>query len=162
MPTHQAAYFLISGSEWERRARRGVQRERLERLFALSRDSMSCSKLSKAMSLFSRVVVGSWRTSIAAFIRSASEGPPMRAERISGLRSLRGAGWERGGEGAEGSAEGLETVECSIPHLRRLVRFLSILFEGVVVMMVVVEGFEMFDGGVVCDRRLWRGDRVQM
>lgn len=54
---------------------------------ALSRFSINCSKLSKAMSLSSMVISGS-EDSIAcieAIIKSASLGPPKRAAIASGL-----------------------------------------------------------------------------
>jgi len=49
---------------------------------------MSCSKLSKATSLSSRVISGSedFMACIDAIIRSASDGPPKRALSASGLR----------------------------------------------------------------------------
>lgn len=85
---------------------------------------MSCSKLSNAISLFSRSTSSECSASIAAFIRSASEGPPKRAESISGVRPR-----------AEESAVLLEAlgasdcwvVEFWILHLRRLFMFASML-----------------------------------
>lgn len=66
-------------------------------MFALSRFSISCSKLSKAIILSSRVISGSVeRTAdMEAFIRSASLGPPKREAKTSGLRLrfVGGAAW---------------------------------------------------------------------
>lgn len=61
-------------------------------LFALSRFSISCSKLSKAVSLSARAMVGDWMAAMDSFIRSASEGPPRRAERAAALRGRAGLG----------------------------------------------------------------------
>lgn len=55
-------------------------------LFALSMFSISCSKLSNAMSLLSRDVWGDWMAAIDSFMRSASEGPPISDLRASALR----------------------------------------------------------------------------
>ena len=74
-------------------------------------DSMSCSKLSKAVSLEGRAIVGSWIMLMDSRIRSASEGPPSRAWRVAG--SI-GRGVGAGEEGSEAEAE------ASIDHLRRL------------------------------------------
>lgn len=105
-----------------RQERRGVQRERGVRLLALSRFSISCSKLSKAVILSSRVISGSVDriADMDMFIRSASEGPPKRALRASGL-----IGRE---EGVLPSAEGGVAVEVfSTLHFRRDWRLGSIV-----------------------------------
>ncbi len=76
-------------------------------LFALSRFSISCSKLSKATSLSWRGTDGDSRAAMDSFIRSASDGPPRRALRASGLMG-RPEGRSALGSVAEvGSAEGV-------------------------------------------------------
>lgn len=115
-------------------------------MFALSRFSISCSKLSNATILSETVTSGS-EVVIADMeetIRSASEGPPKRAASASGLSVL----W---GGGAVGSAAVEE--EFSTLHFRRVDMLGSI---AVVVFVCrlwecggVVWIFEVVDGGVL-------------
>ena len=77
---------LISASSWSNNCTNGVHNPNDSMLLALSSDSISCSKLSKATILFSRSTSGEYSAAMADFIRSASEGPPKREERTSGLR----------------------------------------------------------------------------
>jgi len=74
---------------------------------------MSCSKLSKAMSLSSTEISGSLEriACIDSFRRSASLGPPKRAERASGLMLREGSA------AAEGS-EVVDALEFVTPHFR--------------------------------------------
>ena len=83
---------LSSASSAERRDTSGVQRPRGSRLLALSIVSISCSRLSKATSLSGRVVCGERMAVMDCFIKSASEGPPKRALRASGLGGGRAVG----------------------------------------------------------------------
>ena len=85
-------------------------------LFALSIVSINCSKFSKAMTLFSRVMSGESMAAIDSFIKSASVGPPRRDLRISGSRGRLDARSALGSVVEVGSAEGFS--EFSIPHLR--------------------------------------------
>lgn len=85
VPAHHAAIRLRSGSGLSSSLTSGVQRPRLCMLFALSMLSISCSKLSNAMSLFSRDMSGDWMAVIDSFMRSASEGPPIKDLRASAL-----------------------------------------------------------------------------
>lgn len=85
-------------------------------MFALSRFSISCSKLSKAMSLSERVTEGSGeRTAdMEASIKSASLGPPKRAFKASGLRPRF--------EGGAASGSFAVVEEFSTLHLRSSLR----------------------------------------
>ena len=91
VPTHHAAIFRNSASSLRKRATRGVQSPNGSMLFALSRLSISCSKLSKATSLLGSVMSGERMAAMDSFIRSASEGPPKRALRASALTGRLGA-----------------------------------------------------------------------
>ena len=94
-------------------------------LFALSSDSISCSKLSKATSFSSRECVGDWIWAMDSFIRSASDGPPKRA--LSAPVSMGRKGCEvLFVVGAEASAG----VLFSMDHFRRFVRFGSCAMVG--------------------------------
>ncbi len=110
-----------------RQERRGVQSARGARLLALSRFSISCSKLSKATSLSSREISGSEEriASIDSFIRSASLGPPKRAFSASALMV-----WVGGA--ALGSVA--EAEEFSTLHFRRVA-----IFGSIFVLFVVCE-----------------------
>ncbi|EZG09168.1 hypothetical protein H106_01718 [Trichophyton rubrum CBS 735.88] len=84
-------------------------------LFALSRFSTNCSKLSKAISLFSNVVSEDRTTSIAVFMSSASDG--VFASRRWRASASMGCLW------ADGSVPfgwPLAAGVFSILHLRRL------------------------------------------
>ena len=81
-------------------------------MLALSSDSISCSKLSNAVSLESRGVSGERRMVMADFMRSASDGPPKRDWRAVGLR-----GRDEESEVVDGV---VELVLFSMDHLRRL------------------------------------------
>lgn len=107
-----------------RQESRGVQRDRGSRLLALSRFSISCSKLSKAVSLSSSVIWGSVEriADMERFISSASLGPPKRALRASGLMGRE--------EGVLLSAEGFVVVVVGVfstLHFKRDWRLGSIL-----------------------------------
>ena len=112
MPTHHAAIRLISSSSLPKQPSKGVQSSKGPRLLALSRFSINCSKLSKAVSLSSRVTSGSVErmADMESFMRSASLGPPKREARASGFspRLVGGA--------ASGSLSVVE--EFSTLHLR--------------------------------------------
>ena len=118
MPIHHAAIRRRSASGLSSCLTRGVHRPVELRLFALSMFSTSCSKLSKAVSLLGSVASGCSMTVMASRIRSASEGPPMRALRASVSMGRTGGG------GCSGS-ESLEAAEFSIDHWRRELRPLS-------------------------------------
>jgi len=91
---HHAAIFLSSASGDESSEMSEGQRLRGSRLLALSRFSISCSKLSKATSLSGRERSDEVEriADMDSFIKSASLGPPIRAFMSSGSRVL----WIRG------------------------------------------------------------------
>ena len=85
-------------------------------LFALSRFSINCSKLSKAMSLFSSVLSSDNIAAIDCFIKSASEGPPKSELRASALIGRPEGRSALGSVVEVGSAEA--SAEFSMLHLR--------------------------------------------
>ena len=85
-------------------------------LFALSRFSISCSKLSKAVSLSGSPTWGDCMAAMDSFIRSASEGPPRRALRASALRGRPEGRSALGSVVEVGSVEGVS--EFSMLHFR--------------------------------------------
>jgi len=114
----------ISFSSWLKQPSSGVQSSKGPRLLALSRFSMSCSKLSKATSLSSTLSSGSLeRTAcMEEIIKSASLGPPISAAKAAGSRPR--------DEGGAASGSAADAAEFSTPHLRRLLSPGSIVLFG--------------------------------
>lgn len=86
VPAHHAAISRRSGSGLSSSWTSGIHSPRGCMLFALSMFSTISSKLSKAVSLSSREMVGDWMAAMEVFMRSASEGPPIKDLRASALR----------------------------------------------------------------------------
>ena len=91
-------------------------------LFALSKLSINCSKLSKATSLLESAMSVERIAAMDSFIRSASEGPPKRALRASGLIGRLGGAEVALESAVWDSSEGWEVVAeevFSMDHLKR-------------------------------------------